>query len=160
MEWSIVPGYDRREELAVLLAEYTQMLIEGEPAMALYLDQQGYEDELAHLEEKYGPLDGRLYVAVAEGRVVGCIALRRLDETRCELKRLYVVPDMRGRGIARALTQRLITDARQIGYRQMLLDTLPFLCEAIALYESEGFFQVERYNDSPLVRTSFYCLDL
>ena len=160
MEWTLLPGYDRAEELAVLLADYTRMLIEGEPEMAPYLDQQGYEEELTHLEEKYGLPDGRLYVAAAQGRVVGCIALRRFDEMRCELKRLYVVPEMRGRGIARALTRQLIADARQIGYRQILLDTLPFLREAIALYESEGFRQVERYNDSPLSRTSFYCLEL
>lgn len=160
MEWTIVSGYDRAEELAVLLADYTRMLIEGEPGMAPYLDQQGYREELAHLEQKYGVPDGRLYVAVAESRVVGCIALRRLDETRCELKRLYVVPQLRGCGIARGLTRQLIADARQIGYRQMLLDTLPFLREAIALYESEGFYRVERYNDSPLDRTFFYCLDL
>lgn len=160
MVWNIVPGYARQEELAALLGEYTRMLIEGEPGMAPYLDQQGYAEELAHAEAKYGPPDGRLYVAQADGRVVGCIALRRFDETRCELKRLYVVPDMRGHGIARALTRQLIADARQIGYRQMLLDTLPFLREAIALYESEGFYQVARYNDSPLSETYFYCLDL
>lgn len=160
MEWKIVPGYDRSQELAVLLAEYTKMLVEGEPGMAPYLDQQGYEEEVAHLEHKYGRPDGRLYVALADDRVVGCIALRRFDETRCELKRLYVVPELRGCGIARALTRQLIADAREIGYRQILLDTLPFLREAIALYESEGFYQVERYNDSPLSRTYFYCLDL
>ena len=160
MTWQIVSGYDRAEELAVLLAEYTQMLIEGEPEMAPYLDQQGYEEELAHLERKYGRPHGRLYVALAEGRVVGCIALRRFDETCCELKRLYVMPEMRGLGIARGLTRRLIADARAIGYEKMLLDTLPFLREAIALYEREGFYQVERYNDSPLQKTYFYCLDL
>lgn len=160
MEWKIVPGYDRSQELVVLLAEYTKMLVEGEPGMAPYLDQQGYEEEVAHLEHKYGRPDGRLYVALADDRVVGCIALRRFDETRCELKRLYVVPELRGCGIARALTRQLIADAREIGYRQILLDTLPFLREAIALYESEGFYQVERYNDSPLSRTYFYCLDL
>lgn len=160
MKWKLIPGYDRAEDLAILLADYTRMLIEGEPEMAPYLDQQGYGEELAHLEQKYGAPDGRLYVVEAEGRVVGCVALRRFDETRCELKRLYVVPSMRGCGIGRKLTRQLIADARQIGYHQMLLDTLPFLREAIALYESEGFRQTERYNDSPLSRTSFYCLEL
>jgi GNAT superfamily N-acetyltransferase len=160
VEWEIAPGYDRPGELAVLLAEYTKMLVEGEPAMAPYLDRQGYEEELANLKRKYGRPDGRLYVALVEDRVVGCIALRRFDETRCELKRLYVVPALRGCGIARALTRQMIADAREIGYRQMLLDTLPFLREAIALYESEGFYQVERYNDSLVSRTYFYCLDL
>jgi GNAT superfamily N-acetyltransferase len=160
MEFRIVPGYDRKMEVSVLFEEYTRMLIAGEPEMAPYLKQQGYEEELAHLEEKYGYPDGRFYIALVEERVVGCIALRRLDEVRCELKRLYVLPEMRGCGIARALTRRLIADARAIGYRQILLDTLPFLREAIALYESEGFCRVEKYNDSPVEKTYFYRLTL
>lgn len=160
MDWSIVPGYPYQQELAVLFEEYTAMLIEGEPEMAGYLRQQNYEQELAHLQEKYGGADGRLYVALAEGWVVGCIALRRFDADSCELKRLYVLPAFRGCGIARGLTRRLIADARAMGYRRMLLDTLPFLRGAIALYESEGFSRVDKYNDSPLSRTYFYCLDL
>ena len=160
MDWIIVPGYDHRQELATLFAEYTAMLIEGEPEMAGYLRQQNYEQELSHLQEKYGGADGRFYVALAEGRVVGCIALRRFDKESCELKRLYVLPEFRGCGIARGLTRRLIADARDMGYRRMLLDTLPFLRGAMALYESEGFYRVDRYNDSPLSRTFFYCLDL
>ena len=160
MDWTIVPGYDHRQELATLFAEYTAMLIEGEPEMAGYLRQQNYEQELSHLQEKYGGADGRFYVALAEGRVVGCIALRRFYKESCELKLLYVLPEFRGCGIARGLTRRLIADARGMGYRRMLLDTLPFLRGAMALYESEGFYRVDRYNDSPLSRTFFYCLDL
>lgn len=160
MNWRIVPGYPYRRELAVLFEEYTAMLIDGEPEMAGYLRLQNYEQELSHLQEKYGGADGRLYVALAEGRVVGCIALRRFDKESCELKRLYVLPAFRGYGIARDLTRRLIAEARAIGYRRMLLDTLPFLRSAIALYESEGFYRVDKYNDSPLSRTYFYCLDL
>ena len=162
MEWQIVPGYDRGAELENLFAAYTRMLIDGEPEMAGYLDQQGYRQEIAHLEEKYGAPDGRLYVAESEGRVVGCIALRRFDDESGELKRLYVVPECRGWGIARALTLRLLADARAIGYRRVLLDTLPFRTEAMALYESVGFRRVAKYNDSPLPedKTFFYCLEL
>ena len=160
MDWKIVPGYGRTEDLRELLTAYTAMLVREEPAMAPYLDQQGYEAELAHLERKYGHPDGRLYVVLVQDKAVGCIALRRLDERRCEMKRLYVEPAFRGRGIARALVRQLIADARVIGYERMLLDTVPFLREAIALYESEGFRQIERYNDSPLEQTCFYGLDL
>ena len=162
MEWRIVPGYDRPEEVAELFAAYTRMLVEGEPEMAGYLLQQDYQTEIARLEEKYGPPAGRFYLAELDGRAVGCIALHPYDEGRCELKRLYVTPACRGCGIARALTRQVIADARAIGYKTMLLDTLPFLREAIALYESEGFCRVEQYNDSPLSadRTYFYRLDL
>lgn len=162
MEWRIVPGYDRPEETAALFEAYTRLLVEGEPDMAGYLLQQNYRTEIARLKEKYGPPAGRFYLAEAEGHAVGCIALHAYDEGRCELKRLYVTPAYRGCGIARALTRQVIADARAIGYRAVLLDTLPFLKEAIALYESEGFRRVERYNDSPLPedRTYFYCLEL
>lgn len=162
MDWRIVPGYDRPEEVMALFDAYTRMLVEGEPAMAGYLQQQNYRTEIARLGEKYGPPAGRFYLAEAAGRAVGCIALHAYDESRCELKRLYVMPAFRGHGIARALTRRVIADARAIGYKAVLLDTLPFLKEAIALYESEGFRRVARYNDSPLPedRTYFYCLDL
>ena len=162
MEWRIVPGYDRAEELEQLFADYTRMLIEGEPEMAQYLDQQGYQWEVAHLEEKYGGPEGRLYVALVEERVVGSIALRPLGEGCAELKRLYVVPEMRGCGIARALTLHLLEEARLIGYRRVLLDTLPFLTEAISLYESIGFQRTEKYNDSPLPeeKNFFYSLEM
>ena len=162
MEWHIAPGYERVKELERLFADYTRMLLDGEPEMARYLDQQGYQWEVAHLEEKYGGPRGRLYVALVDERVVGSIALRPMDDDRAELKRLYVLPEMRGCGIARALTQRVLDEAVDIGYRQVLLDTLPFLTEAISLYESIGFCRTEKYNDSPLPaeKNYFYSLDL
>jgi len=162
MEWRIIPGYDRVEELVSLFADYTRMLIAGEPEMVEYLDQQDIRWEVDHLQEKYGGPNGRLYVALEDQRVVGCVALRPIDNESGELKRLYVVPEMRGQGIARALTRKVINDARSIGYRRLLLDTLPFLTEAIALYESEGFCRVEKYNDSPLPpeKNYFYGMDL
>ena len=88
------------------------------------------------------------------------VALRKLDETRCELKRLYVRPAFRGQGLARLLTEQILRDARTIGYRKILLDTLPFLESAIRLYRSLGFTDAPRYNDSPLDTTLFLQLDL
>ena len=100
------------------------------------------------------------YLALVDGTPAGCIALRKLDETRCELKRLYVRPAFRGQGLARLLTEQILRDARTIGYRKILLDTLPFLESAIRLYRSLGFTDAPRYNDSPLDTTLFLQLDL
>ena len=113
-----------------------------------------------HLEEKYGPPRGRLYLARWGGETAGCIALRPLDEHRCEMKRLYVRPAFRNRGIARKLVDTILADARSIGYHEMLLDTLPFLTEAIAMYEGLGFVRTECYNDSPLADTVYMKLTL
>ena len=86
--------------------------------------------------------------------------LRRLDDETCELKRLYVRPAFRGRGIAGVMMQRILDDARAIGYTVMLLDTLPFLTSAIRMYRALGFYDIPPYNDSPLDTTIFLRLDL
>ena len=91
---------------------------------------------------------------------VGCAALKPLDDTRCEMKRLYVRPEYRGQGIARALVHQLMQEARVAGYRQMVLDTFPFLPEAITLYKREGFYEIERYNDNPMPGSVYLCCEL
>ncbi len=155
MKVELVPAYSYKEEIGELFREYTDMLVEGDPAFQAYLDLQNYDDELQHLEHKYGLPDGRLYLALADGVPAGCIGLRKIDEENCELKRLYVRPAYRGQGLSRLLMDRLLADARAIGYKVMLLDTLPFLQAALRLYKAYGFEEVGRYNDSPM-DTSIY----
>ena len=135
----LIPGYDHPEEILSLFTEYTHMLVSHDPSFQIYLDIQHYADEIRDLEAKYGRPEGRLYLALWEGEAAGCIALRRLDEQRCEMKRLYVRPAFRGYRIGDALVDRVIGDARAIGYRHMLLDTLPFLESAIHMYQKRGF---------------------
>lgn len=136
------------------------MLVDMKNGFAVYLTQQSFDDELKHLEVKYGSPDGRLYLAAVDGKAAGCVALRRMNEQRCELKRLYVRPPFRGHGLARMMASRIIGDAREIGYSSILLDTQPELFEALALYESLGFYVTERYNDSLLPDTIYMRLDL
>ena len=100
------------------------------------------------------------YRAAALAHINRFIALRRLDGERCEMKRLYVQPQYRGRGLARQLIRRITEDARQIGYRCMLLDTLPVLEDAVRLYRQLGFYEIPCYNDSPVESTLFFQLDL
>lgn len=156
----IVPAYNRKEEIARLFSEYTMMLIELDPEAKDCLNAQNFDDEILHFDEKYGEPYGRLYIALCDGKTAGCVALRKLDDDRCEMKRLFVRPTARGGGIGNMLVSKLISDAKEIGYREMLLDTLPCLESAIRLYTRMGFTQTERYNDSPKQETIYYKYDL
>ena len=160
MKFDLVPGYDAVGEIATLFTEYTAMLVKGDPAFKEYLDMQGYDDEVAHPADKYGMPEGRLYLARQGDAPVGCIALRKLDEERCELKRLYVRPAYRGHGLGERLVRRVMDDARRIGYKSIMLDTLPFLTTAIGMYHRLGFVDAPRYNDSPLDDTVYMRFDL
>lgn len=150
-----LPGLEHPREIGELFREYTQMLLRCDPGFQKYLDLQNYDHELEELAEKYGPPDGRLYLAVYGGASAGCVALRRLDAERCELKRLYVRPAFRGLGIGGALTARVLADAREIGYARMMLDTMPALRSAQRMYRGLGFVEIPRYNDSPMDDTIY-----
>lgn len=160
MSLELAYAYEEPEEIRALFQEYTALLLEKEPAFQQYLDLQHYDRETACPEDKYGLPEGRLYLARWDGAAAGCGALRKLDGGRCELKRLYVRPAFRGHRIGEALLERLIGDARAIGYRHMLLDTLPALDSALRLYRRFGFHEIPRYNDSPLASTIYLGLDL
>lgn len=160
MGLEIAYAYEEPEEIRALFQEYTALLLEKEPAFRQYLDLQHYDRETAHPEDKYGLPEGRLYLARWDGAAAGCGALRKLDGGCCELKRLYVRPAFRGHRIGEALLERLIVDACAIGYRHMLLDTLPALDSALRLYRRFGFHDIPRYNDSPLASTIYLGLDL
>lgn len=156
----ILPAYEYRNEIAALFKEYTDMLIKGEPRFTKYLDIQNYDDEIKHLEHKYGLPYGRLYIVFADGAPAGCIGFRKLDNERCELKRLYVKPEFRGNGIAGKLIDLILSEAKNEGYKKILLDTLPFLTTAIDMYKRRGFYEIPCYNDSPIDTTIYMQLDL
>lgn len=107
MDIKIIPAYDYSQEIRELFSEYTQMLISGDPAFKEYLEIQNYDAELEHLEDKYGMPDGCLYLALCDGKPAGCIGLKKLDKDNCEMKRLYVRPEFRGRKIGDLLIQKI-----------------------------------------------------
>lgn len=160
MDITIKPAYQELEAIRELLAEYTAMVVAEDPEYANYLELQRFEAELEHLDKKYGRPGGRLYLVRADGQVAGCIAMKRLDETRCEMKRLYIRPAFRGQGIARRLVEMLLTDARKDGYEAMVLDTFPFLGQAVRLYQDMGFYEIPSYTHSPIGTTIFMRKDL
>lgn len=160
MNVKIVPAYHYPQEIGDLFSEYTNMLIENDSSFQEYLEVQHYELELEDLKVKYGLPGGRLYLALYGEKAAGCIGLKRIDDQRCEMKRLYVRPQFRGKKIGEQLVQQIIADAKKIGYSHMLLDTLPFLKSAIHIYEKLGFYIAERYNDSPMSTSIYMKLDL
>jgi GNAT superfamily N-acetyltransferase len=109
----------------------------------------GFGEELDSLPGAYARPEGRLAIAVLADQPVGCVALRRLDNDSCEMKRLFVRQAARGRGIALALLTWLISEARSQGYSRMLADTLPTMKNALRLYERFGFTPIESYSPKP-----------
>jgi len=160
MSVKIIPAYDHPQEAGELFQEYTNMLVEASSGFRDYLAVQHYDEELKHLETKYGLPDGRLYLAFCGELLAGCIGLRKIDQENCEMKRLYVRPQFRGKHIGVQLVDQVIADAKSIGYSHMLLDTFPFLGSAIRIYQKRGFYKIERYNDNPLDDFVYMKLDL
>ncbi|MBS0553646.1 MAG: GNAT family N-acetyltransferase, partial [Proteobacteria bacterium] len=124
------------------------------------LSYQGFGDEVANLPGAYGEADGRLFFAEVDGRPAGCVGIRRFSEGVCEVKRLYVDPDQRGQGLGRKLALAAIKAAQSLGYRRILLDTLPTMRIAVKLYRELGFSAAPAYYPSPVEGTIFLTLDL
>lgn len=160
MNIKILPAYNYPQEISILFSEYTNMLIEEDPTFRKYLEIQNYAEELKHIEKKYGLPYGRLYLAYCDEKLAGCIGLKRIDEQNCEMKRLYVRPQFRGKHIGNQLIEQIIFDAKEIGYSYMLLDTLPFLQNAIHMYKKYGFYEITSYNNSPMNTSIFMKLNL
>ena len=149
------PSTAELDEVRALFREYEKWLDYD-------LCFQGFEAELAGLPGRYAPPSGRLWLAEVDGQLAGCVGLREIEPGICEMKRLYVRDFARGRGVGRALAQRVIADARAIGYRSMRLDTLRIdrMRSANALYDSLGFHDIEPYYANPLPDVRYMQLDL
>jgi putative acetyltransferase len=133
----------------ILLAR--ELFLEYAESLGFSLCFQNFDRELAGLPGEYAPPEGRLLLAEYEGRLAGCVALHALDAGVCEMKRLYLRPQFRGHGLGRALAERIIAEARQIGYRRMRLDTVePVMKDAVAMYRKLGFVEIDAYCANPM----------
>jgi ribosomal protein S18 acetylase RimI-like enzyme len=155
-----VPADIRPAELPRDLDEVRSLFREYADSLGVDLGFQHFADEVADLPGKYRPPAGRLLLAWRGAEAVGCVALRPLDATTCEMKRLYVRPIARGGQLGRRLAERICHEAREAGYSKICLDTLPTMASAQALYRSLGFVAIEPYVFNPIPGTQFLALDL
>jgi len=127
-----------------------ELFLEYAQSLGFSLCFQNFDKELANLPGDYAPPDGCLLLAEYEGQLAGCIALHKLDAGICEMKRLYLRPQFRGKGLGRILANRILSEARQIGYQRMRLDTVgPVMKDAVAMYRKLGFKEIPAYRPNP-----------
>jgi GNAT superfamily N-acetyltransferase len=165
MQKNMVGGTTRRMKLCHAVTpqeiELTRALFQEYAAwLGIDLSFQGFGAELAGLPGHYAPPQGRLLLALAGGEAAGCVALRPMEDGVCEMKRLFVRPGFRRRGLGKRLAERVVAEARSIGYQAMRLDTLTSLQTAIRLYEMLGFVRCAAYYETPLAETVFMELRL
>jgi ribosomal protein S18 acetylase RimI-like enzyme len=159
-----LPAVASAEQLAVV----RRLFREYASSLGFDLGFQGFEQELAGLPGEYAPPRGRLLLALAEelacgsldSRALGCVALKPLDPATCEMKRLYVALAYRGQGLGRRLAERVLEEARAIGYRRMRLDSIATMKEALGLYRSLGFRPIPSYRYNPIPGAVYLELEL
>ena len=143
------------------LDQARELFKEYEASLGISLCFQNFADELANLPGDYAPPRGRLLLARECDQLVGCIALRPVGPTTCEMKRLFVRPEYRDRGLGRVLVEAIIEEARKMGYTNLRLDTIADRMDrAVALYKSIGFVEISPYRNNPVDSATFMELDL
>jgi GNAT superfamily N-acetyltransferase len=140
--------------------EAQRLVREYAASLDVDLSFQNFDRELQHFTTEYAAPQGAFILAEDAGQYVACIGVRQFSDDVGEIKRLYVVPAARGRGLGRMLVERIIVAAREIGYRSLLLDTLPFMKEAQTLYLALGFKPTTPYRYNPVAGSAFLRLDL
>jgi GNAT superfamily N-acetyltransferase len=153
---SIVPA-----ESPPQIAMARELFLEYGNSLGFNLCFQSFDQELAGLPGDYAPPEGRLLLAQYDGALAGCVALHRLEPHVCEMKRLYLRPQFRGKGAGRVLAEAIISEARGIGYRRMRLDTVePVMQNAVAMYRRLGFTEIAAYRPNPIPGAMYMELEL
>jgi ribosomal protein S18 acetylase RimI-like enzyme len=159
-------GADEAESITIReagpadLATIREMLLEYQRWLGVDLSFQGFAHEVEGLPGDYTAPDGALLIARRGAEVAGMVALRRLDATRGEMKRLFVRGAARGTGVGRELVARIVGEARARGYQSIVLDTLPKMQSAQRMYEQFGFRDVPPYYQSAIPGTRYMALAL
>jgi putative acetyltransferase len=133
------------------IEQVRQLFLEYARSLGFSLCFQNFDQELANLPGDYSPPHGRLLLAEFEGELAGCVALHKLENEICEMKRLYLRPQFRGKGLGRALATRIIAEARDLGYSRLRLDTVESaMQDAVAMYLKLGFRKIDPYCENPM----------
>ena len=143
----------KQVETPAQITDARVLFLEYAESLGFSLCFQSFDKELAGLPGEYAPPSGRLLLAMADGKLAGCVALHRIGEGTevCEMKRLYVRKEFRGHRLGQKLLDRLVADARSSGYTKMRLDTIAGKMDtAIALYRANGFVEVPPYRENPI----------
>jgi putative acetyltransferase len=147
----VKPVLIAQAESPAQIAQVRELFLEYAQSLGFSLCFQSFDQELAALPGDYAPPDGRLLLATYEGQVAGCVALHKIARSICEMKRLYVRPEFRGKGLGRIMAERILSDARSIGYDRLRLDTVePVMKNAVALYRLLGFQEIAPYRANPI----------
>jgi putative acetyltransferase len=167
---NLVQGNEKGQSAGVAVREATtaadfaqarELFLEYAQSLGFSLCFQDFDREVASLPGKYAAPEGRLLLAGVQGRTAACIGLRPLEPGICEMKRLYVRPEFRGKRIGLLLAQRVITEARAIGYTRMRLDTVPSaMADAVVLYKRLGFAEIPPYCENPIAGALYLELKL
>jgi len=159
---SVVKGLTLAQaESTAQIAQARALFLEYAQSLGFSLCFQNFDKELAELPGDYAPPEGRLLLAECEGQLAACVALHKLQPGTCEMKRLYLRPQFRGHGLGRSLAERIMAEARQIGYRRMRLDTVePVMKDAVAMYRKLGFKEIAPYCPNPIAGALYMELEL
>ena len=143
------------------IAQVRELFLEYAQSLGFSLCFQNFDRELAGLPGDYAAPEGRLLLGEYEGQVAACVALHKLEPGICEMKRLYLRPAFRGKGLGRVLAGHIIAEARQIGYQRMRLDTVePVMKDAVEMYRKIGFVEIAPYRSNPIAGAMYMELQL
>ena len=158
----VVKGFSVAQiESQAQIDQARELFLEYAQSLGFSLCFQNFNEELAGLPGDYAPPQGRLLLGEYDRQVAGCVALHKLEAGICEMKRLYLRPQFRGKGLGRVLADRIIAEGRQIGYERMRLDTVePVMKDAVEMYRRLGFKEIAAYCANPIAGALYMELQL
>lgn len=159
---SAVQGFALRQaESAEDVGQIKELFLEYAQSLGFSLCFQNFDRELAELPGDYAQPGGRLLLAEVDAELAGCVAMHKLEQQTCEMKRLYLRPKFRGKGLGRVLAEAIIAEARKVGYDRMRLDTVePVMRDAVGMYRKLGFREIAAYRENPMPGTLYMELTL